>query len=582
MAELKVDLDISTKKAEKGTTKSLKSAGVAGGAAFASGFKSNLGSIAAALGGILAFRKINSIIKQSIRLSSIQEDAVNELNTALKATGAFSEAASKDIQNFASELQKVSTIGDEATLSTAALIQSLGALPIDKLKEATQAAADLSAGLGIDLRSAALLVGKAAAGEVSSFSRYGLIIKKASDNTTTFNNTLTALNERFGGAAESKLKTFSGAVEALGNSYGDLLESLGDIVTKSPSFIAVINTTTTLITKLTESLSGVSANDPFAELLSGVITFGRGVSLLIAPFEVFFNVLKLGFSGLRSFIAQTFNGIVFAFQNSVAPLLEKFSQFPGKVGQQFRKLTEELKAFQAAVSETAQEESINTFENLAELFQTSNLDEQFQNLLSNYQAAIEKAREFKNETTDSFKSAGKEISKTANAVGASLNNTLGNAVANGIESITKSLIAGENVFKAFGQAALGLVADFAIQAGKLFVATGIAQLALFSSPGASIAAGAALIAAGTLAKSFFGGERGGDASAPAGVSGGGPLPTQPEFVSATPEERAEPETRVSVTIQGDVLDSEESSLRIVQLLEKASFDNNVKVIGGLA
>lgn len=177
--------------------------------------------------------------------------------------------------------------------------------------------------------------------------------------------------------------------------------------------------------------------------------------------------------------------------------------------------------------------------------------------------------------------AGTIVDKTANSINKSMNQTLGNGVANGIETITKAVMQGENVFKAFGSMVLNMMADMAIQMGKIFVATGIAQLALFSSPGASILAGAALIAAGTVAKSIFGGS---DSSSPSGggvasssnfVAGGAEDP--PAIAQA--QEREEPNTEVSVTIQGDVLDSDASGIRIVDIINNA-FEKDGVVIKG--
>ena len=174
------------------------------------------------------------------------------------------------------------------------------------------------------------------------------------------------------------------------------------------------------------------------------------------------------------------------------------------------------------------------------------------------------------------------VNKTAKSINDSMNKTLGNGVANGIETITKAVMQGENVFKAFGSMVLNMMADMAIQMGKIFVATGIAQLALFSSPGASILAGAALIAAGTVAKSIFGG--GESASSPSGgggIASGGFVASgidEPSSI-AQAEEREEPNTEVSVTIQGDVLDSDASGIRIVDIINNA-FEKDGVVIKG--
>ena len=46
------------------------------------------------------------------------------MNQQLKNTGDYSEAASQDMQKFASELQEVTTVGDEATLGLVALAKN--------------------------------------------------------------------------------------------------------------------------------------------------------------------------------------------------------------------------------------------------------------------------------------------------------------------------------------------------------------------------------------------------------------------------------------------------------------------------
>lgn len=206
---------------------------------------SNFGKVAIAAGAsfVAAFagRQVLGAISDVIDAASKQEDAVNKLNSALKISGQFSEKASQGIQKFASELQGASKFGDEVILENAALIQSLGGLEEDGLKKATQAAADLAAALNIDLASAATLVGKAAAGEIGSFSRYGVIIKKGANNAETFAKALDALNSKFGGAAAAQIKTFSGATEQLANTFGDLKEELGFVITKNPQVIAALN-----------------------------------------------------------------------------------------------------------------------------------------------------------------------------------------------------------------------------------------------------------------------------------------------------------------------------------------------------
>jgi len=258
------------------------------------GLKKQILGVGAALATAFAGRKL-------ITAAIEQENAVNELNTALKLSGKFSEEASQDLQDYASSLQQVSTVGDETTLKTAALIQSLGQLSVDGLKRATTAATDLSAALGVDLNAAALLVGKAAAGEISSFSRYGLIIKKGADNAETLSNALTALEGKFGGAAAAKLNTFSGATQAMANAFGDVLEELGFAITKSPIIIKLFNDIKESLVIFAEQLKGFSLEQFVDRGIKSITSFkntfvasiaSSGVALAIFNAQIL--TLKLG------------------------------------------------------------------------------------------------------------------------------------------------------------------------------------------------------------------------------------------------------------------------------------------------
>lgn len=195
------------------------------------------------------------VAKDSIRAAAEQEVAVNNLNSALSRAGVLTKETSKDLQDYASQLQNTSIFGDDAALNTLALLTSLTKLDKDGLKQATQATLDLASALNIDLNTASLLVSKAANGNVSAFSRYGIQIEQSASASQTFANTLTALSNQFGGAAQAKLNTYSGAVTALSNSYGDLFEPIGDVIVKNTDYIALINTAKDSINQLTGEIA---------------------------------------------------------------------------------------------------------------------------------------------------------------------------------------------------------------------------------------------------------------------------------------------------------------------------------------
>lgn len=176
--------------------------------------------------------------KDSIEAAQKQEDAINQLNTALKLSGNFTEETSKDFQDYATQLQKTTKFSDDLILQNAALIQSYGQLDRDALKVATSAALDLSVALNKDLGAASEALGKAAQGNVTSLQKMGLEIRKGNTDAETFANALAVVNSRFGGSAAAQIKTFSGALTQAGNSLDDLKEEFGFLITQNPVVIA--------------------------------------------------------------------------------------------------------------------------------------------------------------------------------------------------------------------------------------------------------------------------------------------------------------------------------------------------------
>lgn len=173
-----------------------------------------------------ALTAIGAAAYSFIKEAMAQETAVNKLNVSMKNNGSYTLAASKDLQGFANELQRTTTIGDETALEMMSLLGTFG-LTGEKLKEATMAAADLSKGLGIDLNSAALLVGKSFVGETSSLSRYGITIDEGIPKTQKFTAVMEQLNQRFGGAAAAEMNTTAGRIANLKNAFSDVKEELG-------------------------------------------------------------------------------------------------------------------------------------------------------------------------------------------------------------------------------------------------------------------------------------------------------------------------------------------------------------------
>jgi hypothetical protein len=152
-----------------------------------------------------------AVIWQMVKAYSENEQAVNRLNVALRNQGVTNQQVSQDLQKYAAELAKVTTFTDEALMASEALFVTMG-FGSEKVKKATQMAADLAATMGWDLHQATLMVGKALNGNAEILKRYGLTLGDV---------------ERMHGAAAAQLGTVAGKVQNLANRWGEIQETLG-------------------------------------------------------------------------------------------------------------------------------------------------------------------------------------------------------------------------------------------------------------------------------------------------------------------------------------------------------------------
>ena len=116
------------------------------------------------------------VIKSLTDAYKIQEEAVAKVEAALKATGTYTPTLSNNLQELASQLQSVTTYGDESTLEMTALLQSLAKLNEEQLMQIIPAIQDFATGMGIDMNTAASLVGKTLGSTTNALSRYGIVI----------------------------------------------------------------------------------------------------------------------------------------------------------------------------------------------------------------------------------------------------------------------------------------------------------------------------------------------------------------------------------------------------------------------
>lgn len=193
--------------------------------------------------------------KESVKAYSEQEDALNKLGQALRASGDFSEEAIADFSAFASELQRTSKFGDEVVLSQLALAKSLGATN-EKAKEIVQAAANLSAVFGGSLEENVSKLGKTLSGEVGRLGQLIPQLKELTNEQLRAGDAAALINQRFSGSAAAELDTYTGSIIAASNAFSDLQEEIGSIIVDVLRLKDINNFLATVYQTLTDKVLG--------------------------------------------------------------------------------------------------------------------------------------------------------------------------------------------------------------------------------------------------------------------------------------------------------------------------------------
>lgn len=186
---------------------------------------------------IYAVKKAVDFLLSSVRAAAEHARSVNTLSAAFKNVGYTAQGALKQAQDFASKMQNLTGIADEAFLNAQRLLANYGVVGA-KAQQAVEAAYALSIGRGIEFASAMDLVAKAAAGQTSALSRVGIVLGDNVKAADKFDAVLGQINDKFGATAKAAMGDYLTQVNALKESWGDFKEQIGKFVI--PALLEVI------------------------------------------------------------------------------------------------------------------------------------------------------------------------------------------------------------------------------------------------------------------------------------------------------------------------------------------------------
>lgn len=208
-----------------------------------------------------AISKAVNFAKQSIDAYLKNARSVNMLAAAYNAVGYSSESAMKQAREFASEMQRMTGIADEAFLDALRLLANYKVVGA-QAQEAIRAAYSLSIAQGMSFETALMQIAKAAAGSTASLSRYGIILGDNVKEGEKFDAVLKQINDKFGASAQAAMGDMTAQVGALKESWGDFKEEIGQYL------IPTLQNLVSWGNKAVDSLNGLFNKDRTADQIA--------------------------------------------------------------------------------------------------------------------------------------------------------------------------------------------------------------------------------------------------------------------------------------------------------------------------
>jgi hypothetical protein len=195
-----------------------------------------VGVAATAMGGAIV-----GGLTMAVASAAESEQAMAQLDAVLKSTGGAAGMTRDELTNLAESLQKVTTYDDEAIIGAESLMLTFTKIGKEVFPQAIATVLDMSTALGQDLQSSTVQLGKALNDPIkgiTALSRVGVSFTETQKETiktmVETGNVLGAqkiileeLSVEFGGSATAAANTLNGALDQLGDSFGNLMEAIG-------------------------------------------------------------------------------------------------------------------------------------------------------------------------------------------------------------------------------------------------------------------------------------------------------------------------------------------------------------------
>lgn len=187
----------------------------------------SFGAVGAAVGvAVAAIKKANQAIKETSDLYKVQATAEKQLEVAAKNNPYLNDTSVVQLKAYASELQAVSTVGDEQLLPMMAQLAAAGRTQAE-IQDIMSAALDVSASGMMSLDSAVTALNKTYSGTAGQLGNQITAVKNLTKEELQSGKAVEIIANQFKGMAK-ETSELTGSSEQLKNAIGDYKELLGE------------------------------------------------------------------------------------------------------------------------------------------------------------------------------------------------------------------------------------------------------------------------------------------------------------------------------------------------------------------
>ena len=252
----------------------------------------------------------------SVRAFAKQEDAERKLASAIRATGGQVDANMARFTAFATEMQRLTVVGDETTLGLLQLATAQG-LSADASERAVRNAIAMQSAFNVNADSAIRMTAALEQGDATMLRRYIPALRGVTNQAEAVAKAHEILSGAFQIAQDEAL-TFGGQVSQLRNAFGDFQEQVGAVVAKG------LGPFVRRAQLMVEQLQSMDEATLKARVQMGLFVAAIGPALIvISKLAVAFLALMTPLAAKIALFAALAAGIVVVYQNA-QQLSERF------------------------------------------------------------------------------------------------------------------------------------------------------------------------------------------------------------------------------------------------------------------